>query len=360
MNQEKEYNQEVALFSVEKEQVVGIESKAEQDLLLEISRGANESPAAYFARTSELIGQKIIEKKGRLFDVGRAREEDLPEDVREMIAGAMEESLRPQEAVFDSLKNEKVIKTVEAAVGFHDKTGLIDSASFDKTQRKRKFFEIQPGSGAAKRETYLNTLFVPYNTEATREFVKKTLDDKKIVLLGGGRSQLGLELRENNIAPREIVNVDPFVENPESGSDQVVSLSATAENFNEEMGARGIENVDEIWAEYSVPAYLEDPKEINQLFKNIDALLAEGGSARIWPLEVGGAGDDSAKLERKNALVKSLEELNATNKYDIALNEAPGRGGCLTLNKLKPSPAELQKREDQKAIQKIREEIEIL
>lgn len=364
MNQEKINNPEEAPDPAEEAEALEnkVESAPKNESMppAEIPREAKESPASYLARASESINQKIISEKGRFFDVGRAQEADLPEGVREMIANAMEESLKPQEAVLDSLKNEKVIEAVEAAVGFHNKGDLADSASFDKTQRKRKFFEIQPGFGAAKRETYLNTLFVPYNTEATREFVRKTLDDKKIVLLGGGRSQLGLELRENNIAPREIVNVDPFVENPEAGADQVIPLSATAENFSEEMSARGVENADEIWAEYSVPAYLEDPAEISQLFKNIDALLAEGGSARIWPLEVGGSGDDSAKLERKNALVKSLKELNKTNKYDIALNEAPGRGGCLTLNKLKPSPLELQKREDQKAIQKIREEIETL
>lgn len=346
------YNQAGAENSpdVEIEQAPKIESIPRAEIL----RGTQESQASYLARVSKSIRQKMLKEKGLSFDSSRPDTGSWPEEVSEEIKIAMLEAAKPQEDVFDSFKNEEEIKRIEKSVQFHDKEAN-DSASFDKTERKRDFFLIR--SGSSGRETYWNTLFFLYNSEATRDFAKKILDDKKIVLLGGGRSKLGEELRSNNIVPREIVNVDPFVENPEPGSDTVIPLSATAENFSEEMSARGIDGADEIWAEYSVPAYLKDPKEIQQLFENIDKILAEGGSARIWPLQVHKSGEDADRLERKKALVESLENLNATNKYDFSLNESPGRGGCLTLHKLKPSKKDLQRRSDQEALEAVRKEI---
>ena len=332
------------------------EVEIEQSSREDIKRSLNESQASYLQRAGESVTQKMKEKEGMLFDPGRLQEKDLPQDTLDMIKEITTEALKPQEIACDLSKNEEVIENLEGRIGYHDKGDLTDSDSFDETQRSRKFFEIQPGKGAAKRETYWNTLFFPYNTEATREFAKKTLDDKKIVLLGGGRSRLNEELQENGITPREITNVDPFVENVEEGADPVIPLSASDEDFIENMREQGIDSADEIWAEYSVPAYLEDPKEIQQLIQNIDELLAEGGSARIWPLEVGGRGEDSDQTARKDSLINSLKNINATDKYEIVQYESAGRPG-FTLHKLAPSKEELQKKEDQERIEEIRKEL---
>jgi hypothetical protein len=299
-----------------------------------IERQMRESQASYLQRSGEAVTKILKEKFGKLFDPGRSQEENLPSDIVSMIEDITIEALKSQENVADSFKNEEAISDIEGIIGSHYRGKFTDSESFDKTQRSRKFFEIQPGKGVAKRETYWNTLFFPYNTKATREFAKKILDDKTIALLGGGRSQLKKELTENDITPRKIINIDPFVENIEEGADRVISLSASDDNFINRMTKEGIVGVDEIWAEYSVPAYLEDPREIQQLIQNIDALLVEGGTARIWPLEVNGSGEDKERISRKDALIDGIKEMNATGKYEITLQEAAGRHG-ITLHKLK-------------------------
>ncbi len=298
-------------------------------------RQMEESQVSYLQRAGEAVTKKLKEKFGNFFDPCRLKEENLPQDVVIMIEYIVAEALKLQESSVIFFKNE-TINNIEKSIGYHDRGKLIDSASFDKTQRSRKFFEIQSGKVAAKRETYWNTLFFSYNTKAIREFAKKILDDKTIVLLGGGRSQLKKELAENNIVPREIVNIDPFVENVEEGADRVISLSASDDNFIDRMSKEGIVGADEIWAEYSVPAYLEDPKEIQQLIQNIDALLVDGGIARIWPLEVGGSGEDKDRISRKEALVDSIKKLNTTGKYQIILQKTAGRVGII-LHKLAQS-----------------------
>ena len=118
-----------------------------------------------------------------------------------------------------------------------------------------------------------------------------------------------------------------------------------------------MESADEILAEYSVPAYLNDPKEISQLIKNIDALLAEGGTARIWPLQVGKKGEESERFARRDALIDGIREINKTKKYEIILDESAGRSGTIKLHKLAPTKAEIQKSIDQEEIEKIRASI---
>ncbi|MFH0857378.1 MAG: hypothetical protein V1848_01365 [Candidatus Magasanikbacteria bacterium] len=184
------------------------------------------------------------------------------------------------------------------------------------------------------------------------------MDDKQILLLGGGRSKLTKELKGYGITPKEIVNGDPFVENVEEDADRVIPVSASDKDFVEKMREQGVESVDQILAEYSVPAYLEDPGEIQQLIQNIDALLSEGGDARIWPIQVGGRGESQELQERKSALLQSLEKLQASGKYNLVLYKSAGRAGCI-LHKLTPPREELQRKEDQGKIEDIRTKLGI-
>ncbi|MFH1838548.1 MAG: hypothetical protein ABH808_03590 [Candidatus Kuenenbacteria bacterium] len=266
----------------------------------------------------------------------------------------MTEAFKSQESVFNLLKNKEAIKKIEEKISYRYYS-LIESDFFNKTQRKRSFFKIYLKGGQAI-DTYWDTLFFPFNTKTTRVFAKKILNNKTIVLLGGGRSQLKKELQENDIIPHEIVNVDPFVKDIEEGADPVIPISASDVNFIEKMQQQGIQSADEIWAVYSVPAYLKDPKEIHQLIQNIDELLAPGGSARIWPIEVSGEGKEPELFARKNALIESIKNINEINKYEITLYESAGRPGFI-LYKLAPSEKELQKEKDQEKIRKIRKEL---
>ncbi len=328
-----------------------------------IERVSGESRDTYLWRAGEMVRKKMNGalgtpgKRGVFLDRGGEREKDLPEDVIAMIEHITFEALKPQQDYVNLFKNEKAIEGIERKVDYHDKDHLVGSGPFDTTNRTRKFFETQ-SSGQSRKETYWNTLFFPYNTKSTRELAKRILDGKTVVLLGGGRSQLKKELSQNDITPSEVINIDPFVENVEEGADKVIPLSATSPNFMDRMNSEGIVKADEIWAEYSVPAYLSDPGEISQLFKNIDVLLAEGGTARIWPLQVGKSGEDEDRIPRKNALVDSIKEINATGKYEIILYQTAGRHG-VTLHKLDHSRENLRKASDEERIRQIKNQLGI-
>lgn len=313
MNTEKIYN------PIIKEPDITIE----QALQREIVSRPEESQASYLWRMGDFILKKVGEKGGKFFRPVCIQEKDLPEDILNIIKNIIIEALKLQENVSNPLENKRIIELMGGVIGYHNISDLSDSDSFDKkTMRNGSFFTPQPKT---RGETYWNTLFFPYNTKDTREFAKKILDNKTIVLFGGGRSRLKEELQKHNITSHKIINIDPFVENIEEGTDPVISLNVADENFIKKMREQGIESADEIWVKYSVPAYLKDPKEIYQFIQNIDRFLNFGGNARIWPIQVSEKRDkDWGWLERKNALIKSLENINETNKYKITLYNAGG------------------------------------
>jgi hypothetical protein len=305
-----------------------------------IERGASESQAAYLIRAAELVSAGIREMTGGLlFDPYRVTEARLSAAAREQIARVAEMARGDAPAIADPTEMARTLEKIAAAVEIHSnsKTSLPDSeATFDETERRRRFFETRPGGRTAGRETYWNTLFFPYNTAATRSLAQDMLRDRTILLLGGGRARLGEELARYDITPARLLNVDPFVDQVEAGADPVIPVSAADAALAEKLNAL-VGQAAEIWAEYSVPAYLDSAAEIQRLFHNIDRLLAEGGHARIWPTAVKTGTPDEVN-DRAAALMSSLEVLAGTGGYTITAFTAAGRPG-FTLRK--PSrPAE--------------------
>jgi hypothetical protein len=170
-------------------------------------------------------------------------------------------------------------------------------------------------------------------------------------LLGGGRSALKQEFNANNIHPESIINIDPFVDNPSQEQDPVIPLSATDEKLTEKLLSQNIGQADEIWAEFSVPAYLRDPQEIRQLIKNIDSLLKVHGKARIWPLLVGNGGTEDDESARKSALTEALRELSAGENYEIIMYKASGNHGVI-LHKVKLSQNEVLTKQNKRETEK--------
>lgn len=324
---------------------------------IDIERQQKESSHDYLVRAAESITAVLKKGKGVLFDSARVKESDLSKEIITQIETVMLHASEKKEEWYDSAKNKQTLIEIENAISFHGKTSLESSEDFDKTQRSRGFFEQKPGTGAASRETYWNTLFFPYNTESTREFAKQDLDEKTIVLLGGGRSELKQELSKYDIHPKEIINVDPFVEDVKEGADYVVHMSASDHGLVEKLKENGIENVDEVWAEYSVPAYLENPAEISQLLENIDTILAPGGSVRIWPLQVGGGGSDEEMSVRKEVFMESLRKLDE-KKYNIVTYKSVGREGII-LKKYNKTKAELHQEIKKNRIDEVRSSLGI-
>ena len=301
----------------------------------EIPRNTGEIQPAYLHRAGSKLVEIIREaKKDKLYTP--LRDKNLIEMGTKTVHNILNEARKENVNSSPSADNTEEIEYIENHVGGFKHLKVekpTNSADFDQTQRDRKFFDRQHGKGNSQYETYWNTLFFPYNTKETRDFAKETLDNKTIALLGGGRAKIGKELKEHGIKPEKIVNIDPFVENPESDADTVVPVNATDNKFMEKLGEHNIKKADEIWAEFSVPAYLETPEEITQLLKNIDSLLAENGNARIWPIVVGGTEGEQSFFNKKEALVQGLQDLDKTKKYKISYYNAANQTGVI-LHKL--------------------------
>ncbi|KKW12823.1 MAG: hypothetical protein UY50_C0003G0028 [Parcubacteria group bacterium GW2011_GWA2_49_9] len=295
----------------------------------ELIRHPDESQSSFLFRSASAVTEAIRAERGGdlTFDAQRITERDLSPKAKEIIAQVTVEA-RKHATAERQIDNSGTLRSIEQSIGVNIKEATTEG-EFERTERGRKLFEIQPDKGSsAKRETYWNTLFFPYNTEDTRALAREMFTNKTIVLLGGGQARLKEEMSTHGITPKEVLNVDPFVSTPEAGADPVVPMSATDERLPETVRERGVEKADEIWAEYSVPAYLKNPAEITSLFQNIAALLAENGSARIWPLEVSNGSEEDIQL-RKKALMEAIKRLDASGQYELTKFDAAGRAGIL-------------------------------
>lgn len=183
--------------------------------------------------------------------------------------------------------------------------------------------------------TYAKKLFfVDKDTIETQSIFQKLLEDKKILVLGGGNSLVDL-CSSGTIKPRQIVDIDPYriAESLEKGkNDNYQSFAYRAEDGALPSKLSKFGFFDEVWALYSVPHYLRSEKDIATLFLNIDALLAPGGVARIFPLtlnvddlfylikEKGGDAGLSLSKTRINTVIDSIYHLN-TIGYLIEIKE---------------------------------------
>nr|MCU0680625.1 hypothetical protein [Planctomycetota bacterium] len=119
-----------------------------------------------------------------------------------------------------------------------DKVGF-----FSKTNQERSFF---PSRYRKDGVYYSGSLFnVHSNSPEAREYLKKKLDGKVIYLLGGGKSANDL-LKDNQINPKQIVNIDPFIseeniERNEKGFYKSIPERADSKKLIEEVDNRNIE-----------------------------------------------------------------------------------------------------------------------
>lgn len=144
-------------------------------------------------------------------------------------------------------------------------------------------------------------------------------------MLGGGDSINDLIL-DSDIKPSMVVNIDSFIKfEDKNKNDRKNYKSIVLGAESQEIKTLEVEKADEIWATWSVPIYLETAKDIEDLFKNIDHLLAVNGIVRIHPLylldfkrEGHEMFDRAEKFDvRKNAWIKSVSDLLRTERYNM-------------------------------------------
>jgi hypothetical protein len=308
----------------------------EMQLSRDLFRDTGESQEEYLWRSGELIAKNLP----TLTKIETITDENIPEDIRVQVEQIVAQA--SLENIYTARKKERSEEEWEnfkQSIGEHFLGDHSSSEGFDKTVRDRGFFRPNTSGTGSKRESYWNTLFFPLNSKETRALAKKMLDQKKIILLGGGRSELLSELQAHDISPESITNIDPFVENPAKDADKVIAVSASDEAMIEALPLEYKGKIDEVWAEYSVPAYLQSEAQIRQLMTNIDTVLAPKGVARIWPIMVGGvATGDSAP--RKEALYRSVRDLVQEKGYHLVTYKAGGRPGMILTKPEKSSDGE--------------------
>lgn len=225
---------------------------------------------------------------------------------------------------------------------------------FNKTNQERAFF---PTKFKKDSFPYSLSLFevTNINSSEAKQYLKRKLDNKKICLLGGGKSMQDL-IESDLVKPEIIVNVDPFLDKEEISKNiknnyRSLEMRANDPDLADILKKEGLDTFDEIWASYSVPFYNTTKEQIDNLFNNIDKILSEGGNCRITPLNTQNE-ECVAEINRK------LKEMNDAEKYNFYLLD-----DTLIIHKLKTEiKKEIginQKEKDQHRIDDLKKELGI-
>ena len=229
----------------------------------------------------------------------------------------------------------------------NDKDGV--ASFFNKTRKTRNFFSKKYYENSDERNMYelpqessngyVNPMFgIPEELVATleaQEYLHSIIDNKNIYFFGGGSS--ALDLIENlEYKPKNIVNLDPYVKSETvdkntSGAYISLPVSIASPDLNNQLAKEGLPQADQILSLFTAPYYLNSSKEILDLMKNINLLLAPGGEAHIYPVSVSGTeNNDDNFLTRKNALLDGVRELMNSSELNISF-----ANGGLHIHKLK-------------------------
>lgn len=245
---------------------------------------------------------------------------------------------------FDDERNKAEFEKIRSSLTFSRNYGKIDedgAVTYDHTNQDRNFFGRAKG---IDNIPYAQSLFsVASQTPEALAYIKRELDGKSILLLGGGHSAEDLifgtySLSESlPIIPKSVVNADPYIKSEKIDKGRAhpyssVSIRADdAEIMKAELQERGLGPFDEMWASFSVPYYLNTPQEIEGMFDTITANLAEGGIARIFPFSIGEEDDSMDCYEEVMSQIQNLMKSQDFNVY-MTHNAA---GATLYVRKIK-------------------------
>lgn len=196
--------------------------------------------------------------------------------------------------------------------------------------------------------------FMGQPIEGAQEYIRSKINGKKIALFGGGSSVIDLVYNYVDFQPEIIINVDPHVIHADGFTSTPnpytrIETSAGDPELQKIIGEVGVEQVDEIWATFSVPYYCPDAKQIEDVFENAKKLLAPGGTFRIYPYDLpiigmhdimhgtspinGDGVFEIMELNdiRRKAYVKVVEDFNLDPEFNVSLINVSGMPGRATL-----------------------------
>src|SRR3989344_691145 len=205
----------------------------------------------------------------------------------------------------------------------------VDGNDFSSTVTNRGLFTPVHSQGRI-REPIAPRLF-GINLDKSLKGLHKFIDNKKILLVGGGASVQDLT-SSPKFTPAVLLNVDPYtpdVARERKSYYRRLPLDPTSENFLNELRAAGHGKFNEIWASYSLPPHCKGAEEIEQLFGNLYDALEPNGNIRDYPLAFfvqGLEGLDYQPPEKRQERLAPLRTglsaaLNTlANKDDIAMS----------------------------------------
>lgn len=209
-------------------------------------------------------------------------------------------------------------------------SGSKGAETFDKTQRDRAMFKPGKTGGASSHESYCPQLFAGVSNPEVQHYVAARLEGKTVLNFGGGNAALRKELQnEHGVENVKMINVEPYPSDHYSSDpdrDTYTSANPAEPDFSEKTGMQP-NSADEIWAVFSVPAYLETAEETCQLFDTVTTMLKPGGRARIGHLGFVGATENDP---RKDALLDSLTRM-ADRGYLIEVASLPAGSDTLII-----------------------------
>lgn len=279
----------------------------------------DESPEHYLRRISKPLKISSLSKsKGRerrfFGSIEQAETNQIINNLKEAA---------DKEKKFDKERNLKNLEKIH--LGFYSAGNFSNSdternvQSFSETTQGRKFFYTGPegGDDFPYSESLFSLPISPEKHPSVKEYYKKLLDNKNILLLGGGHSIQDL-LKDPDIKPNKVINTDPFLKyekfdkNPQKNYYNLDKKAddPTLTDYFKEQGVKA----DEIWASYSVPLYLKNKEEITALFTNIKNILAENGTCRIYPLATT---FNENRIDMSEALKISLKDMIDTGEFNV-------------------------------------------
>jgi hypothetical protein len=222
--------------------------------------------------------------------------------------------------------------------GSNNKYEEVGSYPFDRvfshTNTNRLFGDIAFGTDSIP---YSQSMFgMAYDDEldvsdAFQDYLSERINGKDIMLLGGGDSVRDIIDFNNNfsgkgLTPSKIINIDPYILSEEVIKGEIVNMKDTRlyESFPvsatdkdgviRSIQETGLEGVDEIWASYSVPFYLDNMSDVRKMFDVITLSLKPGGNARITPLSMMTEHPEVDSEEFAN-IVDEINEMPDFNAY---------------------------------------------
>ncbi len=256
-------------------------------------------------------------------------------------------------------KQDEVMRCLAVSLKDSNNAGLptpLPHESFSKEQypdyfrgsyRMRPFFSRKKENIKTSIESYSAMMLGlddhAANYEENKKYAEALLENKTIMLFGGGNSALdihygtlleeekrkqGESVYDDNLAfkPKELINVDPYLREEwasknRQGFYRSLPLSAADTELVKMNQTGEIPKADEIWALASVPCYLATPEEITDLFGNVTALLEKGGNARISPISCQATSPRAPGTyeERKKAFEDAITKIQQNPEFNVTI-----------------------------------------